>query len=208
MKQNITLLAAALLALSACGSSAQIAGGQFQDGIYYRHNAAQIQQITAADAEVQQLVDETQGSEIYIASGQRDTVVVPKGKAAKVTFRDEGSATVTVYDNDLFLGYSPWHYSSWYYDPWVYSSWYWGASPWYYNGWHSWHYRPWYYSSWYWDPWYYDSWAYRSWYYDPWYYSGWYSPYYYYCFLPYIIHSLIRASRKYREKGQTYGNHL
>ncbi len=164
-KANIVLCLALTAALGACGTAGQYAATssqKFRDGIYYTPTkAARVATETSA-AETDALIAETQGSQIFLHSGQNDTLFIPKGKAASFQFNKDSGTTVTIYDqpswydtwyNDWSWGYRPWYYRS-YYGP-YYSSWYWGANPWYY-------------SSWYWDPWY-----------DPWYYSPYYSPWYY-----------------------------
>ena len=175
MKTNVTLWLTAMLAVSACGSSAQFAssGQQYQDGIYYRPTTENKSVAAVSNEEVQALVNQTKQSEIYLFNDSgRDTIVVPDNKPVQLKFNRGGNTTVTILDKnpsiDIYMGYGPylsWGYSSWSWDPWYYDSWY--RDPWYYSGWYS----PWRYNRWYRDPWYYDSWYWR----DPWY-SGWYSP--------------------------------
>ena len=166
MKTRLIPLFAALIALSACGSSAQFAstGQQFQDGIYYRPEPVTTLTVPANDEELTSLIEQTKGSEIYLRNGQgADTLFIPENMSATVRFdRSANTTTVTLSEApvvDIWMGYSP--YSRWYYR----SSWAWGSP----------FYRPWRYSAWAWDPWYWD-------FYDPWYYGsywGWHSPYWY-----------------------------
>ena len=174
MKKNIILLAVVSLAMVSCGTSALFSSSsqQFQDGIYYTKGESDAMAVTS-QAEMDALVAETMTSELFLERGDRDTLTLPKGKAAAVTFNNDRSITVNVYDD-------PWWGYSWSYSPWYMRGWY-GITPWY----DPWYYDPglrhmygmygpywhsWYWSGAYWDPWYYD------WYYD-WCYDPWYNPY-------------------------------
>ena len=159
MKTRFFTLFTALLALTACGSTAQYAssGPQFEDGIYYKPTTASASP-AALDEDVAALVRETKGSQVYLSNGQAaDTLFIPENMTATLRFdHAANTTTVTLTENpglDIWMGYAP--YSSWYarYD------WYWG-SPWYYG-----YYRPWRYYSWTMDPWYWDSWHYGPWHY-------------------------------------------
>ena len=122
MKTRLIPLFAALIALTACGSSAQFAssGQQFQDGIYYRPETVTNVTVPASDEEIASLVEQTKGSEVYLRSGQgADTLFVPENMSATVRFdRNANTTTVTLAETpavDLWLGYAPysrWHYSS------------------------------------------------------------------------------------------------
>ncbi len=176
MKTNITLLLAATLALSACGSASRIAssGQQYKDGIYYRPEPIPQEVLHASAQEVNSLVRETKGSEIYLRSGQNDTLFIPDDMSAAFKFdKKAGTTTVTVFQDapkvDLWLGYPPyssWSYPSWRYNSWAYSPWYrnWGWDPWYANP----YWDPIYYRHWAWDPWYPGGFGY-PWGWDPWY---------------------------------------
>ena len=71
MKTRLIPLFAALIAFTACGSSAQFAssGQQFQDGIYYRPETATMETVPASDEEIASLLEQTKGSEVYLRSG-------------------------------------------------------------------------------------------------------------------------------------------
>ncbi len=79
MKTNVTLWLTAILAVSACGSSAQFAssGQQYQDGIYYRPTTENKSVAAVSNEEVQALVNQTKQSEIYLFndSGRGTTIV-------------------------------------------------------------------------------------------------------------------------------------
>ena len=185
MKTNIVLCLTALAALSACGSMAQLSQAptqRFRDGIYYKPQTEETVAAPVADSEVANLVEETKGSQIFLHSGQNDTLFIPENKAVSFKFNpQEGNTTVTVFDTpDYYWNYSwayrPWYLSSWW-DPWYGSSWYW-SSPWYYSSiyWDSWYWgSPWYYGpSWYYHhPWHYG-WGYSSLYWSPWFHDPWF----------------------------------
>ena len=112
-----------------------------------------MKEVTATDAELDNLLAESKGSQAYIINSQGDTLVVPAGK--KVLFNPNTEVVV--------VNSPAWLYDySWAYRPWYFRDYYW-------------------YGPWYWDPWYndyafwYSRWNYR--FYAPW--SFWYDPYRY-----------------------------
>ncbi|MDD6053147.1 MAG: hypothetical protein PUB91_04960, partial [Bacteroidales bacterium] len=188
MKKNITLLLTALLTISACGTSAQLASTSrmFEDGIYSRPTTQATQDTHASDMEVAELVRQTRESESFRNAGTSDSLfTAEKADKAPVTFADRtvknsGDSRIVI-EIDPFLGYSPWYGYSWYrsrawygpiaWDPWYYSY----ASPW---RWSSWYWSYWYYDPWFspyfgWDPYWYGG-PYWGW--DPYWYGGWYGP--------------------------------
>ena len=185
MKKNNALFLAALIALTSCGTGAQFSSSsqQYKDGIYYKPAVDKVAE-AASQEEMDALVAETLSSELFLTDGQRDTIVIPKGKTASITYNKDNTVTYNFFDtDDLYWGYSwawsPWYMRGWYgyrpwFDPWYYDPWYrsftWGNPYSYWGYWGAWGPRYGWYSS-YWDPWYYD-----PWYYDPWYYA--YGPYY------------------------------
>ena len=122
MKTNIVLCLTALAALSACGSMAQLSQAptqRFRDGIYYKPQTEETVAAPVADSEVANLVEETKGSQIFLHSGQNDTLFIPENKAVSFKFNpQEGNTTVTVFDTPDYY----WNYS-WAYRPWYLSSW-------------------------------------------------------------------------------------
>lgn len=219
MKPNVTLWLAAVIAVSACGSSAQFAssGHQYQDGIYYKPTTENKEANKAEEREIQSLIKKTKESEIYLFTDSgRDTIVVPTGNSVRLNFNNSNNATVTFLDNDAFLypGYYPytnWGFSYWSRDPWLYNSWNWGS--WYYSRWH----WPWSYSYWdYWyhyrwhDPWFLHNW--HSWCYDPWiYYPGYYGYSYYPGYYDYYVwdYGFIRGVPGERQSlgfGRSWGS--
>ncbi len=183
MKKSSTLLIAAVLILSSCGSVAQIAssdnGQKFQDGIYsntptFRTRVEKEQ----SDSETQALVEKTKESPIYLFGDKKDTVMIPDNMSATIRFDQKmGGTVVTVGENPYDWRYDLENNYGYYYGPYsIGSSWYWSR---HYYPWHTWAYSPsWRYFGWY-DPWYY---GFGGWY-DPWYYGsfwgGWYDPWYY-----------------------------
>ena len=114
MKTNVTLWLTAMLAVSACGSSAQFAssGQQYQDGIYYRPTTENKSVAAVSNEEVQALVNQTKQSEIYLFNDSgRDTIVVPDNKPVQLKFNRGGNTTVTILDKnpsiDIYMGYGP-----------------------------------------------------------------------------------------------------
>ena len=192
MKNRTVCLLAALVLAASCGTSARFSttSQRFQDGIYSTPVSLTPANAPAND-EVEELVDLTHQSPVYILGSGNDTIVIPSGSTAMVQVdAKSGGTTVNIYENGVTSPvyaqfYTPWYLSG-YYDPWYYTTWsYYSISPWY--GYRRYGYYPygyyhgyWYYSSRYYDPWYYDSWNYDPWYYDSWYYRPYYHGYYSY----------------------------
>ena len=176
MKPSLIILISAMLAATACGSTASLSSGQrFSDGIYYVRQKEAPASAVADAQQINELAERTRNSEIYLFGDEKaDTVVIPENKSAVINFDNSSVTSITITDDPFeqtwYTGYSftpvswtfywnrwwdPWFYGSiglgWYYDPWYWTSWYW---------------NPWYWNSWYWDPWYYRP-----------YWSGWYHPY-------------------------------
>ena len=193
MKTNIMTLAGALMILASCGSASQYASSQeFQDGFYSRPAETETRAaVQASRAKVNDLVKETESSQLFLKAGQTDTLFVPENMSTTLKFnKQDNTTTVTVTNSPSYSLYpdgyadgfaagfasSYWPGSYWRYP--YYSSWYWGANPWYYSGiwWDRWYWSDPWYSSWYWNaPWYWGRPGYYwSWYYDPWYHDPWY----------------------------------
>ena len=194
MKKHLAPYLLGLIAAVSCGTSGQYAARtqQFEDGIY-ADPRTEAPVAAVSQEEMDALVKESIESEVYVLSSG-DTIVVPKGKTAKLRF-DGNLTDITVVDSWDYSWYRPWYLNG-YYGPWYYSSWaYWDPwywDPWYYRSWYG--YRPWRHYGFY-DPWYYSSWYYDPWYYDPWYwgpsyygyygYPGWYGYHGYYGYYNY-----------------------
>lgn len=197
MKTNIMTLTGALMILASCGSASQYASSQeFQDGFYSRPAETETRAaVQASRSKVNDLVKETESSQLFLKAGQTDTLFVPENMSTTLKFNKQDNATtVTVTNSPSYSLYpdgyadgfaagfasSYWPGSYWRYP--YYSSWYWGANPWYYSGiwWDRWYWSDPWYSSWYWnDPWYWGRPGYYwSWYYDPWYHDPWYHHHY------------------------------
>ena len=157
---------------------------QYQDGFYSRPSVAETKTAKIATrSRVDELVEETKNSQIFLKAGETDTLYVPENMSTTLKFnKDEGLTSVTVTNTPAYSLYpDSWYWSNLYWNTWTrpyYSSWYWGANPWYYS---SIYWDPWYWDSWYYDPWYWGRPGYYwSWYHDPWYYGYWYhDPWYY-----------------------------
>lgn len=213
MKTQITLLITAMIALTACGSTAKFAGSdqQFQDGIYYRYSNKAETVTPDYSNEVAALAEKTRRSEVYLKSGQVDTLFIPENMSATLSFnKKDTTTTVTLFnssDINFNFGYSPSWYR-WGWDMWpsywhTYGGWYsWAWDPWYGN---PWYYNPWYYSSWYgpgwYNPWHYAGW-YNPWYWDSWYYGGYYGPIY----AHHWHYHGMPGGREYLGNGHTWGS--
>ena len=83
MKTSLYILVPAILAASACGSTASLSSGQrFNDGIYYAHQQEMPASTASVDTkEVDDLIERTRNSEIYLFGDEKtDTVVIPENK--------------------------------------------------------------------------------------------------------------------------------
>ena len=89
MKPSLYILIPAMLAIAACGSTASLSSGQrFNDGIYYAHEKEMPVSTAADDKKVNDLVERTRTSEIYLFGDEKtDTVVIPDNKANSTTNR-------------------------------------------------------------------------------------------------------------------------
>ena len=179
MKTRFFILALALLTFSSCASLATLAdtGDQkYQDAIYYRPqtNAPVIEfaQQTASE----ELISKTKDSRIFVKTiGKVDTLVVPKNMSARLTFHNDSTTTVSLYDSSWLDDCWDWNwhshfaYSSWI-DPWFYRPGFYG-----YHAFYSPFYGPYYgfHPSYYYSPFWYDY-AFNPWFYDPWYYDPWF----------------------------------
>ena len=141
MKKQLTAYMIALMAATGCGSLAQLASAPqaFDDGIYTKPQTQAALAATSQE-EMDALVRETLSSEVYVLSAQGDTIVVPKGKSARLSSGPDGGTDIAVFDTPDYW----WNYS-WSFRPWYLGGWY---SPWYTS---SWAFR----DPWFWDPWYY-----------------------------------------------------
>lgn len=113
--KTLFLLSAAVTAFTACGTSAQYSSRQeYQDGIYNRTTPiAERAQQAVANKEIGALVSETQSSQIFLRSGQSDTLYVPENGVTSIQFNNDKSKTVTVFgDTDTYIASNPWHYQS------------------------------------------------------------------------------------------------
>ena len=101
MKKQTACLFAALLVAASCGSSARFSATsqRFQDPVYSTPATLRPATAPAAD-EVDQLVDLTHESPVYILGSGNDTIVVPAGTVAKIAVdQDTQSTTINVYNN-------------------------------------------------------------------------------------------------------------
>ena len=154
MKLSLYLLIPAVLAATACGSTAALSSGQrFNDGIYYAGSQVSRQEKQTADTEsgdkeVNDLVSRTKSSEIYLFSDEKaDTVVIPQNKTATINFDNANISSITItddpFDNAWYSNYyvlpaaTAWTFawSSLWWDPWYYR-------PHYHHYWHDHWYRP------------------------------------------------------------------
>ena len=113
MKKNIALCLTALLGLTACGSMAQYSSSQkYQDGIYYKPAQTDITVAQATKEDVDELVQETRNSEIFLRGGQNDTLIIPENKAATIRFnKADNTTSVTIFDADELLRGDSWAYT-------------------------------------------------------------------------------------------------
>ena len=183
MKKSLYLMIPAILAVAGCGSTAALSSGQkFNDGIYYARQEKTPAVTGTDDLKVNDLVDRTKKSEIYLFGDEKaDTVVIPENKSAVINFNNSSISSITItddpfeqtwYSNYALLPAAAWTFawSTLWWDPWYWDPWYYGVS-WYRNPWYS---GIWW-DPWYWNPWYRDPWYHRPyWGYDPyWHHHHW-----------------------------------
>ena len=101
MKPSLYILIPAMLAIAACGSTASLSSGQrFNDGIYYAHEKEMPVSTAADDKKVNDLVERTRTSEIYLFGDEKtDTVVIPENKAATINFENSAISSITITDD-------------------------------------------------------------------------------------------------------------
>ncbi|MBO5418569.1 MAG: hypothetical protein J6A22_00655 [Bacteroidales bacterium] len=187
MKLRTMVTFAAIIMLTACGTTARYASNdsqRFHDGIYGDGptfvSKAERQ---AVNEQTSRLIEETKASEVYLFGDKKDTIMIPQNMSATIRFDQKLGTTVSLYDNpyDWRNTYQTWGW----YTPFTFTAgWSFG---WGYRNWHMsihnpyyWHYGR-YYDPWYYDPWYgymgwYDPWYHDPWFHNPWYhhYCGWY----------------------------------
>ena len=77
MKKRATILMAATLIIAACGTAAQYSssGQRFQDGIYITHTDRTEEKLAAKaeESKIDDLVEQTKGSEIYLLTEDGST---------------------------------------------------------------------------------------------------------------------------------------
>ena len=108
MKKQLTAYMIALMAATGCGSLAQLASAPqaFDDGIYTKPQTQAALAATSQE-EMDALVRETLSSEVYVLSAQGDTIVVPKGKSARLSSGPDGGTDIAVFDTpDYWWNYS------------------------------------------------------------------------------------------------------
>ena len=104
-----------LLAMTSCGSASQYASNQkYQDGFYSRPSATETRTATLASrSKVDELVEETKNSQIFLKAGETDTLYVPENMSTTLKFnKDQGITSVTVTNEPVYSLYPESYY--WY----------------------------------------------------------------------------------------------
>ncbi len=93
MKKRFLAYAAAAFVALGCSSTSQLRTQVYDDGVYSRPTTVTVKEVAVTDAEMDNLLAESKGSQAYIINNQGDTLVVPAGK--KVLF-NPGTELVVV----------------------------------------------------------------------------------------------------------------